>query len=420
MNFLLLNQYYPPDTAPTGHYLHDVAKRLVQRGHTVTVMCSQRSYNGNERYALEEVRDGVNIHRIRASGFGRRHGVGKLVDYASFYITLAIRLFSPQCRPDLLFALTTPPYLGLLAAWAARFKGCVHAHWVMDVYPDVLAAHGSCSSRSMLYRFLAWLTRREVRDTPLMVALGDDMAERLRAYAPVAADPSLVLSLPLWCDPNLQPWPSEKALPFRGQQGWGDGDVVLMYSGNMGRGHRMREFLEAAARVSNERNLHWVFAGGGKRRSEVEDFQRTHPEVQLRLLPYAPAEQLCEHLCSADVHLASLDAAWQGCMVPSKLQGIFAVGRPVLFVGGRQNSIAQWVERSGGGWVVEPDDVAGLVAAVRRAENREERGRRGRAARAFAESHFDREQNVDVLCARLELAVREKSGNGVASEAVTA
>ena len=420
MKIFLLNQYYPPDTAPTGQYLHDVARALVQRGHTVTVFCSQRAYNGDERYPLEETRDGVRIHRIRASGFGRRHGIGKMLDYATFYLGLMTRLLAPRNQPDIVLALTTPPHLGLLAAWAARVKGCVHAHWVMDVYPDVLAAHGVCSDQSWLYRFLGWLTCVELRDSPLVVALGDDMADRLRRYVPADAATSVVVSLPLWGDPNLQPWPEEKPLPFRIQQGWRDQDLVVMYSGNMGRGHRLGEFLEAAKRTSGQPDIQWVFAGGGKRRSEVETFLRQHPDAHVHVLSYAPAERLCEHLSSADVHLASLERDWQGCMVPSKLQGIFAVGRPVLFVGGRQNSLARWIEESGGGWVVAPDDIEALLQALKQARHVEERRRRGQAARAFAESRFDRDRNVNFLCARLELAVQERSGNGVATSVATA
>lgn len=413
MNILLINQYYPPDTAPTGHYLHDVARALVQRGHVVTVFCSQRAYNGDDRYALSEVRDGVCIHRVKASGFGRMSGLGKLMDYATFYLTLMGRLFSSKCRPDVMLALTTPPHLGLLAAWAARRKGCVHAHWVMDVYPDALVAHGSCTERSLLYRCLARLTKHELRDSPLVFCLGDDMAQRVGRYMPDAHRSSALASLPLWCEPSVYPWAEPMPPPFRGEQGWGDQDVVLMYSGNMGRGHRMGEFLEAARRTRDDARLHWVFAGGGKRREEVEAARRASPDSRLCLLPYAPFNRLREHLCSADVHLASLATEWQGCMVPSKIQGIFAVGKPVIFVGGRANSLAQWIEESGGGWVVAPNDIEGLINAVTQARDGGERARRGLAARRYAEATFNRERNVTLMCERLE-ALPGGVANGIA------
>jgi glycosyltransferase involved in cell wall biosynthesis len=407
LHLLLVNQYYPPDTAPTGQYLHQLARALVRRGHAVTVLCSRRAYNSADVHAAEEVLDGVRVQRVRACGFGRKSGLGKVLDYATFYGSVAARLLSPRLRADLILALTTPPYLGLLARLAAGWKRAAHAHWIMDLYPDVLAAHGSMSADSLPFRFLAWLTRLELRGSPLMVTLGDDMVERARRYVPQAdRGRTRVESIPLWHDPALAPWPDAAPPPFRSEQGWTERDLVLMYSGNMGRGHRFGEFLAAAAQLKSDPSIRWVFAGGGKRRAEVEEAARRDPGLNLRLLPYAPSSRLREHLCSADVHLVSLDASWQGCMVPSKFQGIFAVGKPVILVSSRANSLAQWIESSGGGWVVPENDIGALLAAIAAARDPEERRRRGAAARAFALAHFDAERNLRRLCELLEGCVR--------------
>lgn len=408
MNILLVNQYYPPDTAPTGQYLHDVAKALIARGHRVTVLCSRRAYNGNGVYAATEVLDGVQVRRIGATGFGRLSGIGKMVDYVSFYLLLVGSLLARrEPAPDLLLALTTPPHLGLLVRFAAFWKRAVHAHWIMDTYPDVIAAHGALSPESWIYRGLAWLTRVELRGSPLVLCLGDDMAERLQTYISAGGkDETKLISLPLWSDPALSPWPEGGAPSFRTEQGWTDRDLVLMYSGNMGRGHRLGEFLQAARTLRGDRAIHWVFAGGGKRRIEVEEALRNDPDLPVRLLPYAPAARLREHLCSADIHLASLDAQWQGCMVPSKLQGILAVGKPLILVSGATNSLARWLQASGGGWVVPENDVEALVAAIQEARDPAERRRRGLAARAFAEQTFDRTTNILRMCEMLESCVR--------------
>ena len=119
-----------------------------------------------------------------------------------------------------------------------------------------------------------------------------------------------------------------------------------------------------------------------------------HPEAPVELHDYAPAEELAAHLMTADVHLVSLEPAWSGTMVPSKLQGIFAVGRPVVFVGSRESSIGRWVEESGGGWVVAAGDVDGLRSALEEARDPNVRQARGEAAGRFASECFDRETNV--------------------------
>jgi len=251
-------------------------------------------------------------------------------------------------------------------------------------------------------------------------------------------------------------------LALRRARGWGDEELVVMYSGNMGLGHRFGEILAAAgsagvvggslsdkrqdkktqdARQEEDSNiehptsniqrrtqedcgnepgrdaqapsppdtrhpttfppLRFVFFGGGKRRDEVAKYADAHPDAGIELHDYAPADQLLAHLQSADVHLASLEPAWSGTMVPSKLQGIFAAARPVIFIGSAESSIGRWVLESGGGWVVAAGDIGGLLAALEQARDPVERANRGRAAMDFAEEHFDQRRNVARVAAIL-------------------
>jgi len=111
----LLNQFYPPDVAPTGQALQDLARAATARGHEVHVFHSRAS----------SARTGM---------------AGKALDYASYAARLALAARRLP-RPDVIVVLTTPPYLGLLASFVPRWRGVARVEWVMDVYPDVLAAH---------------------------------------------------------------------------------------------------------------------------------------------------------------------------------------------------------------------------------------------------------------------------------------
>ena len=401
MRVLLLNQFYPPDIAPTGRVLHDLGRALALRGHDVQVICSRGSYEGGQRFAAHETFDGVTVHRLPAFGFGRRGFAGKLADYASFYTLLATRLLFMHWHPDVILSLTTPPYLGLLGKYAAAWHRGRHLHWIMDIYPDVMNAHGMASRNGLLYRGLQTLTRRQLEGATLAITLGPCMAERVASYMNGDLPVGTIQAVPLWGDPALVPWPVGQPNPLREQRGWGEEELVLMYSGNMGLGHRFEEFVAGAARLGSS-GPRWVFVGGGKRRSELEALALAKPSARIEFLPYVPREHLCASLCSADLHLVSLDSAWQGLMVPSKLQEIFALGKPVLFVGGRKNEIAAWIEESGGGWCVAENDIEGLLAAISQAGNRDERERRGRAALAFARAHFDMRKNCDRLVRAIE------------------
>jgi glycosyltransferase involved in cell wall biosynthesis len=194
----------------------------------------------------------------------------------------------------------------------------------------------------------------------------------------------------------------------RAERGWPADDAVFLYSGNLGRGHTLDEFLEAA-RVLGARGPRWAFCGGGERAGEVAAFRRRQPEARVQSFPYVAPPQLAATLAAGDVHLVSLRGAWQGLIVPSKVQAAFSAGRPVLMVGGGDNEAAQWIAESGGGWRVGEGDVDGLLAAVEQARDAAERARRGQAALRYARERFDPARN----CARVaDLLESAAAGRG--------
>lgn len=405
MRFLLLNQFYPPDPAPTGRYLQDLAGTLAARGHKVKVLCSCRSYNGADKFSQSEISQKIEIVRLRATGFGRHSYLGKILDYGSFSCSLLLALLTESPHPDLIVSLTTPPFLGTFGKLASMRHGCGHATWVMDLYPDVLFAHGFAQKRDRLHRLLKKLGRFQLRGAEPVLALGPVMARNLSVQTGNEAAKSSVAWLPLWSDPDLAPWPAGQPNPIRAERGWSPQDAVFLYSGNMGLGHRLDGFLEAARHLGAS-GPRWVFCGGGRRRSEVEAFARANPGARIELLDYVPHSQLRAHLCSGDVHLAGLNAAWDGLIVPSKLQASFAVGQPVLFVGGRESETAMWIKESGGGWVVDEGDLPGLLDAVAQALNPNERRKRGAAALDFAGKNFQMSANCTQIARLLEGAIR--------------
>jgi glycosyltransferase involved in cell wall biosynthesis len=97
-------------------------------------------------------------------------------------------------------------------------------------------------------------------------------------------------------------------------------------------------------------------------------------------------------------------------MVPSKLQGIFFSGRPVLFTGSATSSIGRWIQESGAGWVCAPGDEEAHVAAMREARDPGVRARMGAAARAYAERHFNRAINVPRVAGILTGGVESRAG----------
>ncbi len=399
MRVLLVNQFYPPDVAPTGLYLRELAWALVARGHTVDVRAGRAPYApGTPTLSREDESDGVRVRRLGRDGpTTPRDHVRRAARGAGFLARVALE--PPRPRADLVVTLTSPPFLGLAAAWTARRHAARLVHWVMDVYPDALVSHGLVSERGPLAAVLRALARRAYARAALVIALGPFMARRVRALLPATVP---LESVPLWGDARERPEPA-RVRSQRRLLGFADDDLVLLYSGNMGLGHRLGEFLEAARRLGHA-GPRWIFAGGGTRRAEVEAFRRAHPDARVELRPYVDGPDHAARLLAADVHLASLGEAWQGVIVPSKVQAALALGRPLLFVGPSENEPATWVRESGGGWTCGPGDVEALLAALSATRDPVERARRATAGENYARRHFDRARNLGRLVELLERA----------------
>ena len=422
MQIWFLNQFYPPDQAPTGAMLQGVAQRLAAKGHGCVVWCSGGTYglSGAGEVVSNEIQaasDEVTVVRIGKLGAGKSF-FAKLRGWLGFYLELSVRLLTSPERPDVIVALTTPPFLSVLARVAAWRHGARHTHWVMDLYPDVLAAHGMLREDHFLYRVLAALSRWGMSGVRAgaVITLGPCMADRVEALLVSNRENGIggqamdqaersgfsrfgsVRWVPLWAsaadDESLA---SMAGASLRLDRGWGPDEVVILYSGNLGRGHVVGPALEAALELSRvgQQALRWVFCAHGARLEEVRQFAAAHPQVRVEFLEPVTAGRLAAHLASADVHLASLEDSWSGCMVPSKIQGSFAAGRAVCFIGPQQSSPARWIEESGGGWTVEASEAAAkLVGILAKVDLKAESQRRGDAAKDYAHRHFDREINA--------------------------
>jgi colanic acid biosynthesis glycosyl transferase WcaI len=179
MRVLFINQFYVPDIAATGQLLADVAEELSCRGHEVHVLCSRRTYNGGgPALAGEERINGVHVHRVLATGFGRGRMFGRAFDYASFYLLALWNVFVLP-RMDVCVTLTTPPFIALVGLLLHRLWGTRIVIWTMDLYPEVAVAFGVLKQRSILRRILASLSRRVYHSSGAIISLGQVMTERL-------------------------------------------------------------------------------------------------------------------------------------------------------------------------------------------------------------------------------------------------
>jgi glycosyltransferase involved in cell wall biosynthesis len=214
-----------------------------------------------------------------------------------------------------------------------------------------------------------------VRRADAVITLGEAMAARL---VQKGARPDRVHIVPNWADPDAVRPIEPAANPFRAAHGL-DGKRVVLYSGNMGRGHDIETVLAAAGMLREREDLVFLFIGDGAKRPLVERAARGNPCI--RLLPYQPRAALAQSLSAGDVHIVAQDANTAGLIEPSKLYGAMAVARPVLVIGPEATEVSRTVRQEEIGEVVANRNAQGAKEAiVRLLEDGEGRGERARAA----------------------------------------
>lgn len=389
MRILAINQFYPPDHSATSQLLGELCEDLVRGGDEVSVIASQGTYLGTERLPPREERAGVTVVRPWASSLGKATKLHRMGDYLSFWVTGILAAVRAE-RPDVLLTLTTPPMIAAGAVGVGLLRGIPVVSWVQDVYPEVAAAFGVLSERGPAYRALHTLAAATHRGTSRIVALSEGMAERLATQGAPAGRVRVVQN---WADGRLIRPVDRTANPFRKEHALSD-RFVVMYSGNLGQGHDVATFLDAARLLAARRpDALVLFVGEGNRRAEAERLAAGLGNV--RFLPHQPKERLAESLSAADVHLISLQEGLEGLLVPSKLYGALASGRPVCYVGPAACEVARVVRRSNVGWEGRPGDAEGLARALGDfAADPARWERAGRGARELFSAELDRPHAV--------------------------
>jgi colanic acid biosynthesis glycosyl transferase WcaI len=335
VDILLLNQAFYPDVAATAQYASDLAVKLVERGHRVTVIASRRGYADPKlTYAWSEKWRGVQILRCPTSVFGKSAPWRRALDFSSFFVACALRL-AVLPRFDRVVALTSPPLVAVLGAVVARMNGARFIHWVMDLNPDEAIAAGWLRPRSRVARALNTALQFSLRGSDQVIALDRFMAERLTQKGVPAGKLSVI---PPWSHDDVTD-DIQGAVEFREHHGL-DGKFVVMYSGNHSPCHPLDTLLEAAQRLRKITRIVFCFIGGGSEFARVVQFAKTHQLQNILCLPYQPREGITASLSSADLHQVVMGDDFVGIVHPSKVYNIRRLGIPFLYIGPVRSPVA--------------------------------------------------------------------------------
>ena len=359
---VFVNRYFHPDESATSRMLSDLAFRLAAAGVSVSVVTSRQLYD--DPHALLPARElvgGVAVHRVPTSTQGRAHLLGRAFDYLSFHFSAGIKLFGLVRRGDLVVAKTDPPLISVVAAQVAALRRARLVNWLQDVFPEVASALGMRVTRGWLASLTIAARNQSLRYASANVVLGERMRDYVRSLG-VAAERIRVV--PNWADTEeIAPRPPGQSA-LRAKLRLRD-RFVIGYFGNLGRAHEFQTLLGAARLLRADPRFAFLINGGG---AKVEELRRAVESEALQgfhFQSYQPRELLADSLAAADVHLISLLPALEGLIVPSKLYGILAAGRPAVFIGDPRGEVARILREHDCGVVKDIGASEALAAELR-------------------------------------------------------
>jgi glycosyltransferase involved in cell wall biosynthesis len=367
---IIIYHFFYPDDVVSARHFSDLAEELANRGWKVTALTSNRfcRYPKREIGQRKEDWKGVQVVRVPRPGWNQANDIPRMANSLWMMGAWLLKLMVLP-KADVMIVGSDPQFSQLLFPLIKLLRRAkILAFWCYDLYPEAILANGASAPVRWAARRLKGSMKMAYKSVDLIADLAPCMRRRLDLYFPKAVRATLT------------PWalvePSQVHSPdpeTRDQLFGPEAALTLLYSGNMGKAHHFRLFLDLARRVSHlHRGIVFCFACRGNRGKELKASIQPN-DLNIRLAPFADESDLEKRLNSADIHLLSLQQEWEGIVLPSKFFGSLAVGRPVLYAGPKDSSIARWVEDLDIGLVLTADnleEVARKLVAL--ADNREQ------------------------------------------------
>ena len=398
MKILVVSQYFWPE----NFRINDLVKEWVTRGHEVTVLTGKPNYPDGQvfpEFAREPERfsryEGARVHRVPM--LARSQGAMRLMlNYLSFVIGGC--LWGPWLlrglRADVIFVYEPSPItVGIPAVLLGRIKRAPVVLWVLDLWPETLAAVGAVRSPGVL-RMVGHLVSFIYNRCALVLgqsrAFIDSIGHYCRDRSKVRYFPSWAESLFLHADGARAPEVPTATDTFS-----------ILFAGNIGEAQDFPSILDAAELLRHNERVRWLIVGDGRRFEWVKgEIARRQLHERVLLLGRFPVERMPSFYAHADALIASLKADPTFSMtIPGKVQSYLLAGKPIL--GMLDGEGASAIEAAGAGLVCPAGDAQGLVSAIERMAGMspDERLAMGTRGRQYADSEFDRDRLMDRLLA---------------------
>ena len=356
MKILVVCQHYYPES----FRITDICEELVKRGHSVVVITELPNYNLPDilpeyRHGQnsDEVINGVHIHRCRT--IARKSGVvRRILNYYCF--ALSSKRYAKNLKEefDVVFVNQLSP---VMMAWAGiAYKKKHHKKmllYCLDLWPESLIA-GNIGRGSFIYKYFHRVSEKVYLQADEILVTSRLFRSYFKEHFRISDN--TIFYLPQYAEALFTPEVCQK-LP--------DGNIDLLFAGNIGAAQSIPTFLQAAKETQDIKNLFWHFVGEG---SELQSCKKLAEELKLDRVIFhgkKPLEEMPSYYAKADAMLVGLmKDPVLSLTLPGKVQTYLAAGKPII--GSADGETEEVIKASNCGFCSPAEDASALALNVRR------------------------------------------------------
>ena len=394
MNILIISQYFWPES----FIINNLAKDLLERGHSVTVLTGIPNYPegryfkgyGPFRNTKQEY-CGIRIIRVPLVSRGGGGGIRLALNYLSFALCASI-LGPLLCRDkyDVIFVYEPSPITVALPAICMKYAGSAPvALWVQDLWPESISATEGLDSK--------WLIKTVGMVVKFIYKHCDLILVQSRAFIGSIVNMGIEREKIIY-------FPNSSADPFQKNTAVKSSNLPkipegfrVMFAGNIGAAQDFATILDAAEKLKDHTEIHWIIVGNGRLFPWVQSQVRQRGlSGTVHLMGRYPVEVMPQFFSLADSMLVTLKKSKIFSLtIPSKVQSYLAGGKPILAA--LDGEGARVINEAKAGLICPAEDSGALAQIVlemsRMAES--EREGMGISGRAYYEANFDQEMLLD-------------------------
>jgi glycosyltransferase involved in cell wall biosynthesis len=413
MRILYFHQHFSSPQGSTGTRSYEFAKRLVARGHSVTIVCG--SYGGGVTGLSGPYRNGM--RRGAVEGFEvvefelPYSNADRFLKRSWIFLKFVLRSMrtAMSTDADLVFATSTPLTVAIPGIVAKRLRRRKFVFEVRDLWPELPRAMGVIRNPLVLW-LMDLLESLAYRSADACIGLAPGIVEGIQHKAPAKRTAMIPNGSDLDDDGQTRALPADLATLLSEQRG----KLKCVFSGAHGIANGLGAVLDAARELKRRRrnDVVLLFIGAGMTKPALVRRAREEALDNCVFLDPIPKKVLVELKKQVDVGLmilADVPAFYNGTS-PNKFFDYLAAGLPVLI--NYPGWLAGLVDAEKCGIAVPPGQPTAFADALERlADHPEDRGLMGRRARALAEARFSRNMLAEQFAEFIEAVAREQAAH---------